>query len=76
VSAIGDAFAALKNVMLIQERIDGLRADIGRTSTDLRAVTEKVYSIDKRVVRIETMIEMTRGGDGGDGGGGVPRIGA
>lgn len=61
-STIGEAFAALKNVMLLQERIDGLRADIGRSSGDLKSLTEKVYSLDSRVVRIETMIEMsTRG---------------
>lgn len=62
-SAIGDAFDALKNVMLLQERIDGLRNDIRATTQDLRALTEKVLNIDKRVVRIETMIEMSaRGG--------------
>jgi hypothetical protein len=70
VSAAGDAFAALKNVMLMQERIDGLRADIGRSSEDLKALTEKVFSIDKRVVRIETMIEMSGRGVGD----GPPRI--
>lgn len=66
-SAIGDGFAALKNVMLMQERIDGLRTDISRMTDDLRSLTEKVYSLDTRVVRIETMVEMSRGG-------GLPRI--
>ena len=58
-SAAGDAYNALKNVMLMQERVDGLRSDISRTADDLRSLTEKVFEIDKRVVRIETMIEMT-----------------
>ena len=61
-SGIGDAFTALKNVMLMQERIDGLRSDIGRVSADLKSVTEKVYSLDSRIARIEGMIEMARGG--------------
>lgn len=62
-STIGEAFAALKNVLLLQERIDGLRGDIERSSADLKSLTEKVYALDSRVVRIETMIEMSaRGG--------------
>ena len=61
-SGIGDAFAALKNVLVMQERIDGLRSDIGRISADLKSVTEKVYSLDSRVARIEGMIEMARSG--------------
>lgn len=58
-SAMGDAFAALKNVMMMEERIDGLRSDMARSADDLRSLTEKVHSIDKRVLRIETMIEMS-----------------
>ena len=57
-SAIGDALASLKNVMLMQERIDGLRGDIGRISADLRTLTEKVGSINERVIRIETKFEI------------------
>lgn len=58
-SAMSDAFAALKNVMLMEERIDGLRSDMSRSADDLRSLTEKVHSLDKRVLRIETMIEMS-----------------
>ena len=58
---MGNAYDALKNVMLMQERMEGLRSDISRTADDLRSLTEKVFEIDKRVVRIETMIEMTTG---------------
>lgn len=60
-SSIGDAFSALKNVMLMQERIDGLKRDIAVSNGDLRTLTEKVFELDKRVVRIETMIEMSAG---------------
>ncbi|MBU0823442.1 MAG: hypothetical protein KKA44_11405 [Alphaproteobacteria bacterium] len=56
---MSDAFAALKNVMLMEERIDGLRSDMSRSADDLRSLTEKVHSLDKRVLRIETMIEMS-----------------
>jgi len=60
-SSIGDAFTALKNVMLMQDRIEGLKRDMAVSSGDLKALTEKVFELDKRVVRIETMIEMTTG---------------
>ncbi|MFK9658413.1 hypothetical protein ACJEMS_23875, partial [Escherichia coli] len=69
-STVGDAFSALKNVMLMQERIDGLRSDIRTVADDLRTVTSKVGNINERVIRIETMIEMTRSGQGGA----TPRI--
>ena len=58
-SALGDALSALKNVVLMQERIDNIRGDMSRTADDLRSLTEKVLSLDSRVVRIETMIEMS-----------------
>ncbi len=58
-SSVSDAIAALKNVMLMQERIDGLRNDITKNTVDLNRLTDRVFDLDKRVVRIETMIEMT-----------------
>ncbi len=65
---MSDAFTALKNVMLMQERIDGLRNDITKNTVDLSRLTDRVFDLDKRVVRIETMIEMS--GQAG----GQPRI--
>lgn len=56
-STIGDAFEALKNVVLMQERIEGVRSDMAQTNADLRALTEKVLTLNDRVIRIETMIE-------------------
>jgi hypothetical protein len=61
VSAVSDALAALKNVVLLQERLDVMRGDLTRTAADLRTLTEKLYAVDSRVLRIETMIEMSRG---------------
>jgi hypothetical protein len=66
--AIGDAFAALKNVLILQERVDGLKEDNARMADDLRSLTEKVLDHEKRLVRIETMIELSGRG------GGQPRI--
>ncbi|MGK6321827.1 hypothetical protein ACMGDM_01945 [Sphingomonas sp. DT-51] len=61
-SAVSDALAALKNVVLLQERLDVMRGDLARTAGDLRALTDKICTVDSRVLRIEAMIEMSRGG--------------
>ena len=58
-SSIGDALAALKSVVLMQERLDTMRLEQGRVAEDLRGLNAYILSVDKRVVRIETMIEMT-----------------
>jgi hypothetical protein len=61
-TAMGDAFQALKNVLLIQSDLERAQRDIAQTLADLRGLREYVNEIDKRVVRIETMIEMTSRG--------------
>jgi hypothetical protein len=61
-SAIRDALSALKNVILMQERLDVMRAEQGRISEDVRGLNNYILSVDKRVVRIETMIEMSSRG--------------
>jgi hypothetical protein len=58
-SALSDALSALKNVVLMQERLDVMRSDLSRTADDVRGLNDYVSSVDKRVIRIETMIEMT-----------------
>jgi hypothetical protein len=63
-SALSDALAALKNVVLMQERLDVMRSEQVRINDDLRGLNDYVLAVDKRVVRIETMIEMsTRAGN-------------
>lgn len=58
-SAVGDAMTALKNVILMQERIQVLQKEIERVAGDVSGLNDYCMSLDKRVVRIETMIEMT-----------------
>jgi hypothetical protein len=43
----------------MQERLDALRAGQGRIAEDLRGLNAYILSVDKRVLRIETMIEMS-----------------
>ena len=60
-SGFGDALKALKNVVLLQERLDRVREDVSGLAGDVDGLNEYAVSIDKRVIRIETMIEMTQG---------------
>jgi hypothetical protein len=57
-SALSDALAALKSVVLMQERLDVMRTDLSQTAEDVRGLKDYVLAVDKRVIRIETMIEM------------------
>ena len=61
-STLGDALAALKNAVLLQERLDVVRRELVDLSSNVRRLDERVINIDRRVVRIETMIEMSGGG--------------
>ncbi len=62
-SALGDALNALKNVVLMQERLDVMRSEQVRLSEDVKGLNDYILSVDKRLIRIETMIEMsTRSG--------------
>lgn len=60
-SALGDAFAALKNVLLVQERLDAVRNDVERLAADVRDLNTYAVSLDKRIVRIETLVEFGSG---------------
>ena len=57
-STVGDALAAIRNVVLMQERIDVMNRKLDRLSDDVKGLNEYTGAIDKRVVRIETMIEI------------------
>jgi hypothetical protein len=57
-SAVSDAFTALKNVVLLQERLDSVRTDLISTAGDLKALTEKVVDIDKRLYAVERIIDL------------------
>lgn len=62
-SSFKDAMSAIKSVILMQSDIENLRKDIGELSSNVGGLKIFAHEIDKRVVRIETMIEMTsRGG--------------
>lgn len=60
-SAVGDALTALKNVVLMQERLDVMRRDVSELSGRVEKLSDRVVDINERVIRIETMIEMSGG---------------
>jgi hypothetical protein len=57
VSALGEAFAALKNVMLMQDKLERMQKEIEASAADLRGVRDYAIEIDKRVARIEGVME-------------------
>lgn len=63
-STLSDALAALRNVVLMQERMEVMNRKLDRLSDDVKGLNTYASAIDRRVVRIETMIEMSaRSGD-------------
>ena len=59
-STVSDALTALRNVVLLQERLSALQKELDRVGGDIGGLSSHCASLDKRLVRIETMIEMTR----------------
>jgi hypothetical protein len=61
-SALGEAWAALRKVVLIETNMARLEKDVEALAGEIRRTRDYATEIDKRVVRIETMIEMSGGG--------------
>ncbi|HEX5238255.1 MAG TPA: hypothetical protein VFW39_07325 [Sphingomicrobium sp.] len=56
-SGLGEAFAALKNVMLLHERMERVQKDTERLSGDLKDTNKWVAAIDRRVAHIEGVMD-------------------
>lgn len=63
-STLSDALAALKNAVLLQERLDVLRREVSGLSDNVRRAEDRLVDVDKRVLVIETMIRMRTGRGG------------
>jgi hypothetical protein len=55
VSLYGDAIAAIRSVILIDERVQSVAAKVDRLADEVRDMRE-------RLVRIETIVEVARNG--------------
>ena len=57
-SAFSDAMTAVRNVILMQSRLERLERDVEHLSDNLDGLKDYAFSLDKRLVRIETVAEM------------------
>ena len=56
-SGLGEAFLALKNVMLLHERVDALQKELEGLASGQRDMNRSVVDIDRRLARLEGFIE-------------------
>ena len=58
-SAFGDAYRAIESVILLRSRVEGLESDLEKLVAELTAQGRDLFDHERRLIRIETMIEMT-----------------
>lgn len=58
-STLSDAMAALKNVVLMQERLEVARREVESLARGVDGLKDYIAAVDKRVIRIEAFIEMS-----------------
>ena len=58
-SAVGDALSGIKQILLIQKQVEDLESAAEVQARALHEMGRDVIAIDKRVVRIETMVELS-----------------
>lgn len=56
-SSLGDAFAALKNIALLHERVAVLRENVETLNGNVSGLREYAVAIDNRLARLEGFIE-------------------
>ena len=56
-SALGDALAALKKVVLIEENVSRLQSDMAMLTDEVRRNRDYTASVDRRVAVLEGMIQ-------------------
>ena len=62
-SAFGDAYKAIESVILLRSRVEALERAIERVADDVKQDGRDLLDHERRLIRIETMIEMSgRGG--------------
>jgi cob(I)alamin adenosyltransferase len=70
VSATEKAIGVVKNVLLLRETLERIQKDMEDLQGDVSTLARDVVDIDKRVVRLETLVEVAAARRGPD----VPRI--
>ena len=60
-SAFGDAYKAIESVILLRSRVENLEGALDRLIDDVKQDGRDLLDHERRLIRIETMIEMTSG---------------
>ena len=60
-SAFGDAYRAIESVILLRARVEALEKSVQMLVDELRQQGRDMNDHDRRLIRIETMIEMSGG---------------
>lgn len=60
-SAFGDAYKAIESVILLRSRVESLERAIERVADDVKQDGRDLLDHERRLIRIETMIEMSGG---------------
>jgi hypothetical protein len=58
-SAFGDAYKAIESVILLRSRVEGLERALDKLIDDVKQDGRDLLDHEKRLIRIETMIEMS-----------------
>ena len=63
-SAFGDAYKAIESVILLRSRVENLERALERVADDVKQDGRDLLDHERRLIRIETIIEMSgrRGG--------------
>lgn len=57
-TAAEKAMGVVKNVLLFRETLERINKEMAELRGDITSLSRNVIDIDKRLVRIETMVEM------------------
>ena len=60
-SAFGDAYKAIESVILLRSRVETLERAIEKVADDVKQDGRDLLDHERRLIRIETMIEMSGG---------------
>ena len=60
-SALGDAMKGIRQILLMQDQIQRLESVAERQNQSIVRLADDLITMDRRIIRIETMIEMTTG---------------
>jgi hypothetical protein len=58
VSTFGDALKALKQVILLQDRVERIDQRMGRMADDIDGLAEVSHDLDKRLYALERIIDI------------------